>query len=47
MSESLNVKYILRNWVYATKSNCLFHISLQHDGLNLWFNLNKFTVWNI
>ena len=49
----LNICYLQKNWVFATNSNELIPISLQHDGVNLWylklrfFDQTKFVVWNI
>ena len=49
----LNICYLQKNWVFATNSNALIPISLQHDGVNLWylklrfFDQTKFVVWNI
>ena len=42
-----------RNWVFATNSNSIIPISLQPDGVDLWyfklklFGLKWFIVWNI
>ena len=42
-----------RNWVFATNSNFLIPISLQPDGVGLWyfkltlFDLKEIIVWNI
>ena len=42
-----------RNWVFATNSDYLFAISLQPDGINLWyfelrlFDCTEFIVWYI
>ena len=43
----------LRNWVFATNSDFTIAISLQPDGINLWYfklsllDLKWFIVWNI
>ena len=42
-----------RNWVFATNSNSIIPISLQPDGVDLWyfklklFGLKWFIDWNI
>ena len=42
-----------RNWVFATNSNFLIPISLQSDGVNLYYfklrlsDITEFIVWNI
>ena len=33
----LKLQYHERNWVLATNSNFLIPISLQPDGVNLWY----------
>ena len=41
------------NWVLVTNSNFVIHISLQPDGVNLWYfklrllDQKELTVWNI
>ena len=49
----MTVKNIKRNWVFATNSVFVNPISLQPNGVSLWyfkltlFDLIAFIVWNI
>ena len=49
----INEIKLQRNWVFATNLNFLTPISLQPDGVNLWyfklrlFDLTELIVWNI
>jgi len=47
------IKYYLKKLILCHKLKFLIPVSLQLDGVNLWyfkliiFNLSVFTVWNI